>query len=53
MPYKILKKDNYWRIYKLKEGILAKPKFKTRKSAVNQANNWLRYHGELYRYKIK
>jgi len=53
MPFKIIKKEGYYRIYKIREGILAKPKFKTKKSAINQANNWLRYRREYNPHKYK
>jgi hypothetical protein len=46
MPFKIIKKEGYYRIYKINENELAKPKFKTKQSAINQAKNWLRYRGE-------
>ncbi len=43
MPYKIIKKGNYWKIFKIKDNIYAKPHYKTKKGAYNQALNWLRY----------
>ncbi len=51
MPFKIIKKEGYYRIYKIKEDILTKPRFKTKQKAINQANNWLRYRGGLYPHK--
>lgn len=52
MPFEIVKKGNYYKIYKINEGVFAKPRFKTRQSAINQAKNWLRYRHELPR-KLK
>lgn len=46
MPFKIVKVGEYWRIYKIKNRKFAKPKFKTKQSATNQAKNWLRYRNE-------
>lgn len=47
MPFLIKKVGDYWKIYKIKEKKFAKPRFKTKQSAINQAKNWLRYRKEL------
>lgn len=43
MPFEIHKVKNHWKIYKSDIGKYTKPKFKTKQSAINQANNWMRY----------
>ncbi len=53
MPYKIIKKGKYWKIYKIDDKVFAKPRFKTKQSATNQANNWLRYRHELHPMRFK
>lgn len=51
MPYKIVKryKSNgtiFYKLLKLKENKFAKPNFKTKQNAINQAKNWMRYRKE-------
>ena len=43
MPFKIIHDGKHWRIYKINTQVFAKPKFKTKNAAVNQAKNWIRY----------
>ena len=47
MPFKIIKVGKYWKVFKLKENIFVKTNFKTKKSAIRQALNWLRYRNEI------
>ncbi len=49
MTYKIVKFDNYWKIYKLKEKKFINIKFKSRKTALNQIRNYIRYRHERIR----
>lgn len=52
MPFKIVRVGQNWKIYKLDDKKYAKPKFKTRQAAVNQARNWIRYaHRSPFRIK--
>lgn len=43
MPYKIVKKDDYWKIYKIKDKKFANTHYKTKKTAFNAGLNWLKY----------
>ena len=52
MPFKVVHVGNYWKIYKKDTKTYAKPKFRTKTAAENQAKNWLRYaHRSPFRVK--
>ncbi len=54
MPYQVIKHRGKWRILKLLDNSIAKPIFKSRKTAQTQAINWKRYmHGRSRRRKLK
>lgn len=43
MPFRIDKVGNVYKIYNLEKKKYSKVNFKTKQSATNQKNNWLRY----------
>tara|TARA_R110000824_G_scaffold373331_3_gene563743 strand:- start:1096 stop:1284 length:189 start_codon:yes stop_codon:yes gene_type:complete len=46
MPFKVVKKGNKYRLWKIKERKYAKASFNSKASAVSQAKNWMKYRKE-------
>lgn len=46
MPFGVVRQGSHYKIYKLKEKEFAKPEFKTKQAAMNQAKNWMRFRHE-------
>jgi len=53
MPFTIYRVRNGWKIKKPTDGTIYPTTYKTQKSAVSTAKNWLRYRGELVKSKIR
>lgn len=47
MPFRIDKIDNFFYLFDLSKNKYTKVRFKTRRSAYNQAKNYMRYKNEL------
>ena len=47
MPYKVVKKGDVYKLYKMSEKKYSKINFKTKATAINQAKNWMRYRREI------
>ena len=47
MPFKIEKKNNYYKLRKVTDNKLVNVKFKSKENAINQAKNYMRYRGEI------
>ncbi len=46
MPFEVRQRGEYWVLFKIKEGVYAKSKFRSKAAAVNQAKNWMRWRFE-------
>ena len=46
MPFQVKKVGNSYKLWKINEKKFSKVKFKTKKSAINQAKNYMRYRNE-------
>jgi len=46
MPYQVKKVGKYWKLWKIKEKVFVKARFKSRETAISQAKNYMRYRKE-------
>ena len=57
MPFEVRQRgkgnDKYWAIYKINQKVYAKPKFRSRTAAMNQARNWLSWRFEDSKVRVK
>jgi hypothetical protein len=46
MPYQVKKMGDYFQLFNLSQKRLVNVKFKSKESAINQAQNWMRFRKE-------